>query len=90
MDIVFKAPGKDEPGFLRRQREAIEFGEKLVNKPTTKTIDDMVDFLLAWVVEPTDRDEAREALLDASEAQFSELLGVLAGGAENPTKPTTN
>lgn len=90
MDIVFKAPGKDEPGFLRRQRQAIEFSEKLTNKPTTKTIDAMVDFLLVYVVEPTDRKDAREALLDASEAQFGELLGVLAGGAENPTKATSS
>lgn len=87
MDLVFKLPGKDTPGFLRRQREAIRFSENLKDNPTVETVDALVSFLVDYVEEPKDRKEAAEALWDASENQFMELLGALSGGqeAENPT-----
>ena len=49
---------------------------------TVKALDEMVDFLAAFVVEPEDPDEKREALLEASETQFNELLN-LVGGSKN-------
>jgi hypothetical protein len=40
------------------------------------------------VTEPTDRAEARELLLDASQDQFNEMLAAITGlNSENPTSP---
>jgi len=85
-DLVFNLPGKDDPGFLRRQREAIKFGRLLQEKPDEETLDQMVDFLAQFVEEPKDREKAKEALWDASESQFMQLLRSLGGESdENPT-----
>jgi len=86
--LVFKAPGKDEPGFLRRIRTALDFQEKLsVTGVTLEVLDAMIDFLLPYVQEPKNRKEARETLLDLTEEQFNELFDTVAGGDTNPTLP---
>jgi len=83
--IVFEPPGADAPGYLRRTRKALEFRQKAANDPTPETIDEMVDFLLPYIKEPADRNEARETLLDASEAQFHQLIDAVSGDSADPT-----
>ena len=83
MKLVFERPSVNEPGFLRRARRALAFQEMISNNPGAKVLDEMVMFLADYVVEPADREEAIEALWEASEAQFKELLQEVAGG--NPT-----
>lgn len=87
-ELVFTPPDENTPGYLRRQREALKFMQLLKGDPTVETIDGMVDFLVEYVTEPTDREQAREALWDASEAQFNTLLRSVLGqaGDENPTE----
>lgn len=79
--LRFRAPGKDAPGYLRRQRQALEFSEKLkqTENISAQTIDDLVAFFLPFVTVPTSRDEAREALFDMSQAQFEDMLNELTG-----------
>jgi hypothetical protein len=84
--IVFTPPGPETPGYLRRLRSAIDYGKSLQADPTPETLDKLVEFLLPYVTEPSDRDQALEALWDATETQFRELLAAITGGgAENPT-----
>jgi len=84
-NIIFNPPTPQTPGFLRRAREAIRFSELLKETPTVETVDALAAFLLQFVSEPVDRGEAIEALLDASQEQFQELLTSLTGGGEeNP------
>jgi len=89
--LHFELPGMDEPGFLRRSKRALQLQEQLANVQTgtipSSVIDDIVEFLADYVIEPADRDEAKEALLDASQSQFMEMLNAITGtgGAENPT-----
>lgn len=85
--IIFNPPGPDTPGFLRRTRRALELREQMQGgKPTPKTVDDLVEFLLPYVSDPPDRDQARELLWDASEADFKNMLHAVTGGeGENPT-----
>lgn len=78
--IEFNPPGKTDPGFLRRQRKALGLKEALENNPTAQTVDDLVDYLVDFVTVPEDREEAREALLDATEAQFMDMLTLASGG----------
>ncbi len=79
--IVFAIPDKDAPGFLRRQRQALVFAEKARRDMTPDTLDELVLFLSAFVTEPVDRGEAREALFDATETQIIGLLNSITGGA---------
>lgn len=78
--IEFSPPGPDTPGYLRRQRKALELFERLEGSPSPQLIDEMVEFLVEFVDVPEDPEEAREALWDASEEQFKQLLGVVTGG----------
>lgn len=89
--LVFEPPGKETPGYLRRQRKAIEFMAKLqtlATDPAPDVVDDMVEFLLPWITVPEDRDEAREMLWDASEQDFWDLFNAVQGGAEKNSPPT--
>ena len=85
--IVFAPPGPDTPGYLRRVRGALEYQRKLTTNPEPEAIDSLVEFLLPYVEQPADRDEAREALWDASANQFNQLLSEIVGRSEdeNPT-----
>jgi len=90
--IVFEPPGADSPGYLRRSKRALEFRQRSQKKDIgPEIIDEMVEFLLPYVKEPAERDEAREALFDASEAQFMQLIDAVSGEGENPTsaQPTS-
>ena len=87
-DLVFTPPDENTPGFLRRQREALEFMQVLKGDPSPEAIDGMVSFLVEFVTEPVDKKEATEALWDASEAQFNELLAAVLGKAEDAENPT--
>lgn len=82
--LKFDPPGPDAPGFLRRQKKVLEF-QRSIEHLEPETIDSLVAFLVDFVTEPEDRDEAREALWDASQNQFMAMLEALS--SENPTEP---
>ena len=84
--IVFEPPSADSPGYLRRAKKSLEFRQKALAKDSgPEVIDEMVEFLLPYVKEPADRSEAKEALLDASEAQFMQLIDAVSGESTDPT-----
>ena len=86
-DLVFAPPSKDDPGFLRRMREAVKFSQLLKESPTVETMDGMVEFLSQYVTEPADPEVAKEALWDATENQFLEMLKAIGGeGDVDPTQ----
>jgi hypothetical protein len=68
-------------------KRALELGEALSNSPNPGTVDNIVDFLLPYVKEPEDREQAADLLWSASEEQFTELMELVGGQAqaENPT-----
>jgi hypothetical protein len=84
--LRFKVPGPDSPGYLKRVRQALEFRQKLIGEPTPETIDELVKFLSGYVVEPQDEAGRIEALMEASQAEFGQLLEALTG--ENGANPT--
>ena len=87
MELKFKAPTRDEPGFLRRQRAASRL---LTQGITPEIVDEMVEFLLPNVEEPADREEARTALLDASQEQFMGMMMVMLRGSLIGIDPKVN
>ena len=83
--LVVELPTRETPGYLRRSKRAMEYKEKIATLGTSPAlIDEMVEFLLPLVKEPTTKKEAREALWDISEAQFDEMLESLIGKKEVP------
>lgn len=79
MTIKFVTPTPETPGFLRRMKRAMYFTEQLsAGRVTPSLVDELVDYLADFVVEMT-RDEAKVALLDASQQQFTDMLGAVAG-----------
>jgi hypothetical protein len=81
--IVFEPPNRSSPGFLKRMRRAIYLRGVLVDNPKPEHIDEMVEFLLPYIVEPEDRSEAAELLWDASQEDFENLIKLVAGGEES-------
>lgn len=89
MQLIFEAPTKDSPGFLKRLKKAMAFQAAINSqKVDEKTIDDLVDFLAAYIKNETP-ENAKEILLDASEAQFMEMLQSITG-QDNDTKKNEN
>lgn len=92
--LVFERPTAQTPGYLRRARRGLEFKARMAQGVDPEAIDEMVDYLLTYITIPEDREEAREALIDANEEQFNSMIDALTGEgqAENPTadgKPST-
>jgi len=92
--LVFELPNAQTPGYLRRAKKGLEFKAKMGAGLGPEVIDDMVDFLIDFVTAPKDRDEAREAMFDANEEQFTYVIDLITGEGqeENPTvtgKPET-
>jgi hypothetical protein len=80
--LVFAPPGPDTPGYLRRAHRALKFSARLTGgNPSPETVEEMVEFLTEFVVEPSDPDEKREALWMATENEFKTLLASVAGSA---------
>lgn len=79
-DIVFELPTPQTPGYLRRLKALTEFQEaqKSEEDPLMRLMA-MVEFLSGYVTQPADRDEAYEALLDASQEQIDGLFALIAG-----------
>lgn len=75
--LVFDIPGAEVPGFLRRQRIAMLHLENLRTQGGLQTMDEMITFLLTFVSAPTDREHARELLLDLSRADYRKLLNAI-------------
>lgn len=87
-DLVFTPPGRNAPGFLRRQRDALQFQRTIQSGDFgPELVDQMIALLLPFVEQPTDRAEAAELLLDASEEHFDVMLKAVQGVSPNPTPP---
>lgn len=90
--LVIKIPEKTAPGFLRRQKRAAEFGAAFQSeKLDPQAWDKLVEFLLDFVVDPTDRNAARELLWDAPQEQIDAALAAIRGdSAEVPLSSSPN
>jgi len=89
--LVFELPTSQTPGYLKRMRSAIEYNKKIKSRDALDpgVVDDMVDFLLPYIVEPEDREEARVLMFDdLTEEQFSKMLEALSGKEEEVENPT--
>lgn len=92
MKLKLEKPRSDAPGYLNRLMRAEKF-RKFINgsEPDGDFIQLLCDYVLPYVKEPIDKEEAKQALLEASEDEYKEIMRFIAsGGAENPTAPKTS
>ena len=79
--LVIEAPGRKSPGFLRRMRQATHIMAALkADSFTPELMDELVAFITPYIVEPSDRAEAAEALWQASQEQIEEAMRAVGGG----------
>jgi hypothetical protein len=84
-ELTFEIPDEKTPGYLRRLMAANRFTEMLKDGNfNLEYYENLITFLLGFITEPEDRGEAREALLDATQEQYMELLQAVTEQA-NPT-----
>ena len=83
-EIVVAIPDAKTPGYLRRLIEADRFGKMI--KSGDIDYEQLVSWILTFVSEPEDRDEAREALLDATLEQYKDVIDAITK-LSNPTSP---
>lgn len=78
--IVFEPPDEDAPGFLRTQKRALTIGRELQSAiPNPDVVDEVIEFLLPYVTEPEDKEQAREALWDCSRRQWLDMMNAIQG-----------
>ena len=89
--LVFEMPTAQTPGYLKRMRSAMEYNRKINSREALdpEIVDDMVEFLLPYIIEPVDRDEARELMIeDLTQEQFGEMFDALSPPKEEEPNPT--
>jgi hypothetical protein len=72
MELKFKFPDADAPGYLRRQHKIQQIINGTEGDP--QIFEKMVDLLLEFVVKPEDEDKAREMIWELSEKEYSEAM----------------
>lgn len=85
--LEFSPPDADAPGYLLRQRNALELYEEVQQNPSPAVMDALVEFLAQYVSHPEKMDDRKEVLYSASENQIKSLISAIVGGGENPTSP---
>jgi len=86
-ELNIKLPDATTPGFLRRTMEAEKYRKQIMSNGEVDW-DNLVSFLLVYVIEPADRDEARDLLLDLSREQYKDLLDVIKAPPDIDENPT--
>lgn len=84
-DLVLDIPGYDDPGYLRRNMEIERIRQ-------SNDLGKMIEYILEFVLEPEDREEARELLLDATQEEYDTIWTGLIGGhyRVNPQKAASS
>lgn len=93
--LLIGLPNENTPGYLRHQIAIDKFNSLVLqcqkdNKPLPpEAYAALIDRILGYVIEPVDRDEARELLLDASKAQYHQILEAITNAYNKDANPTS-
>jgi len=74
--LVFSPPGEDVPGYLARLGKVYGFVEAIATGQAGRQgIEDVADFLLQYITNPKDREQARSLLFnDVTREQYLDML----------------
>lgn len=88
VSLTFEVPDENAPGYLKRQRRALDFAKRAsADDVGPEMMDEMVEFLADFVTEPSDRKTAIDYLWDASKVKIDELLDAIVGKGDEPDPP---
>ena len=76
--LVFKAPGRDEPGFFRRAIEVQQLLDDVNAGKGLKAWNDLVEHLSQYIDGP--KEQIRDLLLDASKNQIRDMVSAITSG----------
>jgi hypothetical protein len=88
--IKIELPTVETKGYWRRVKRAAALRVSMTAGMTPEVCDEVIEFLLPFVIVPTDRDEAREILFDASQTEFEKMMQAFHGGGNNTSVPPQN
>lgn len=74
--VVFAKPNPQQKGFLKRQRKLMHLGQRF-KEGDPNVVDELVEYLADYAVEPVNREEAVELIWELSETQFNEVIASL-------------
>jgi hypothetical protein len=74
--MKYNIPGKDAPGYLRREQARLDYLRAVANQEDE--IEKLLDWLVQYVTEPKGKE--REAIMDASENLIAQMV-------EDATRP---
>ena len=75
MKIVLGLPSPSDKGYLRRQMAQEVFFNSLRDEEFSWA--SLIQYILGYVREPEDRDEALEALSDLSKEEYAEIISAI-------------
>jgi len=84
VELTFSLPDENTPGFLKRQRQLMDVQANITANPGPDAIDGLVDFILPFVVTPSDLEDARDLLLDLSQAALTDILEKITSSQTSP------
>ncbi len=85
MKIKLELPNRETPGYWKRVKRGVALRDELSKGFTLDLCNAITEYALPYITEPTNRDEAREALDDASQVDFEKILKALISGGGNET-----
>lgn len=85
--IKIELPTRETKGYWRRVKRASALRVSMVQGMSPELCDEVINFLLPFVIEPIDREEAREILLDASQDEFEKMMQAFHGGGNDTAVP---
>ena len=83
--IRIELPTRETKGYWKRVKRGVALREEMSKGMTLEVCERITDYALPFIIEPTDRDEARELLEDASQDEFEKILKALISGGGNDT-----
>lgn len=93
MKLKIETPTRESKGYWKRVKRGASLREEMSGGMTLSLCDRVIEFILPYVIEPTDHDEAKELLEDLSQDEFEKIIKAVIGdkgGGNNTTVPPVN
>lgn len=83
LKIKIELPTRETPGYWKRVKRGAALRDEITKGMTLALCEKITEYALPYITEPVNRDEAREALEDASQDDFEKILKALISGKDD-------
>lgn len=91
MKLKIETPTRESKGYWKRVKRGAALREEMSGGMTLSLCDRVIEFILPYVIEPIDHDEAKELLEELSQDEFEKIIraviGDKGGGNETAVPP---